>query len=146
MLQFCRAEIHYLGFALFFKAKYFIKIYLLRKTNHTLKWRGGQAAPPIYFISTLSRRVYFGEVFYVKNLSQNPSNDFPPCRIVAVGLSPTLDSAYFVVCLCHSGCCVTRERACVPQESCVLSRVGDRPTATILHAQFHFYLCLDFSI
>ena len=32
-----------------------------------------------------------------------------------------------------------------PFVGCLLSRVGDRPTATILHAQFHFFdFCLGF--
>ena len=30
-----------------------------RRTNYTLKWRGGEAAPPIYFIFTPSRRGIF---------------------------------------------------------------------------------------
>ena len=30
-----------------------------RRTNYTLKWRGGEAAPPIYFMFTPSRRGIF---------------------------------------------------------------------------------------
>ena len=53
------AQFHFLIFALLFKAKYLTKYTPPRRTNYTLKWRGGEAAPPIYFIFTPSRRGIF---------------------------------------------------------------------------------------
>ena len=41
---------------------------------------------------------------------------------------------------CTSGCHGYPEAAGYSRVPCVFSRVGDRPTATILYAQFHFLL------
>ena len=37
-----------------------------RRTNYTLKWKGSEAAPPIYFIFTLLGGAYFGQIFCLK--------------------------------------------------------------------------------
>ena len=72
------------------------------------------------------------------------------CRIVAVGLSPTLDNNEFPPALPNwkdLGVIITHileTREPKPSEIVdlephhVLSRVGDRPTATILHTQLNF--------
>ena len=63
-----------------------------RRTNYNIKCRGGKDAPPIYFISTPSRR----GIFWSNNLLQKPKQKSKKwhfaCRFVAVGLSPTLDN------------------------------------------------------
>ena len=57
----------------------------------TLKWRGGEAAPPIYFKFTPSRRGIFWSNILPQKTKQKSKKQNCTCRIVAIGLSPTLD-------------------------------------------------------
>ena len=61
LLQFCRCNFICLIFAVVFTPKYWPTFdqNMSRRLNYTLKWRGGEAAPPIYFIFTPSRRGIF---------------------------------------------------------------------------------------
>ena len=63
-----------------------------RRTNSTLKWRGGEAAPPVCFIFTPSRRgIFWSNSLQLTKAKINKWNC--ACGIVAIGLSPTLDNS-----------------------------------------------------
>ena len=64
LLQFCMHSLLFFLFALVFQQNIPPKYAPPRKTNYTLKWKGGNAAPPIYLIFTLSRR----GIFWLNNL------------------------------------------------------------------------------
>ena len=68
-----------------------------RRTNYTLKWRGGEAAPPIYFIFAPSRRgIFWSSILLSKPKQKRKKKWNCACRIVAVGLSPILDNIFYL--------------------------------------------------
>ena len=70
LLQYCRCNFIFWFLLCFLWQNIRPKYAPPRRTNYTLKWRGGEAAPPIYFIFTPSRRSIFWSNFCLKKPTQ----------------------------------------------------------------------------
>ena len=81
LLQFCRCNFIFWIFGLCLKQNIRPKYAPSRRTNYTLKWRGGEAAPPIYFIFIPSRRGIFLSNIFIKKPSKNQKNEIAPAEL-----------------------------------------------------------------
>ena len=79
-----QAQLHFFWFLLgFLRQNVRSKYAPPRRPNYTLKWRGGEAAPPIYFIFTPSRRGIFWLNIWLwkKKPSKNQKNEIAPAEL-----------------------------------------------------------------